>query len=658
MGIKRADKRIERLYPFGYTIEQDAVVFCTAGDCRELSLVLYKGSRCVGEIGFDETERMGDVWRVSVEGLPLDGSMAYTYRADGKELAEPYGLEYTGREVYKQHKSLKLIPRAIIRREAGAGALCDAGAKTEAYGQEALFEDAGDMAQKEQAIHKAEQKPVEAGEAPEERKTGFIPYEDSIIYRLHVRGFTKDRSSGLKEERRGTFYGIIDKLPYLKELGVTTLELMPSYEYNEVQQSFDDKGYKTNYWGFTEDAERFAPKASFGGVRGFRELIRAVHKSGLELVLGIYFSGGEPEDQVLSVLRHWRITYGIDGAHIIGYAPMKLLLCDPYLKGMKLWADRIEDNELYRKRPEHGRPLGGTEPRQRYAAEYNDDFQNDIRRFIKGDEDMVGRVMELMRRNPDHAACINYAANVSGFSLADVFAYDRKHNEANGENNTDGTDNNYSWNCGEEGRSRKKRVNDLRRQLYKNALVLTFLSCGTPLINAGDEMAHTKKGNNNSWCADDRTEWLCWDDIEKHADIFSFVKALIALRKRHPVFRQRTALKGADYRYIGLPDISFHGKSAWKVDYENYRRQLGICLNGAYALRPDGTPDDCVYIGMNMHWEAHKFYLPKLPEGKHWYLLLDTAKEGSLPDEECMEELKLPDSIRIAARSIVILIGK
>ena len=650
MGIMRSDKHIGKLYPFGYTIEEGAVYFCAAESCEALSLLLYKGGKRISEIAFPKEERIGDVWRLCVEGLELDGSLSYTYRADEKEFSDPYGRSFCGRERYKDRKNLKTVPRTIICTEAEA-----ASEKTEAgtLAKTAPKVGAGTL----QADLKAETGPSPC------YKDGscFIPYEDSIIYRLHVRGFTKDKSSGVEAGRAGTFYGIIDKLGYLKDLGVTSLELMPAYEYNETEHAFGREGYKTNYWGFTEDALRFAPKRSFGGAKGFRELIEALHREGMELILGMYFSGNEPEDYVLSVLRFWRMHYGLDGVHIIGYAPMRLLLCDPYLKGMKLWADRIGEQDLKRDKREFLMPVRKKEQAVRFAAVYDDSFQNDLRRFIKGDEDMVGRMMELIRSNPSHAARINYAANVSGFSLNDVFAYDRKHNEPNGENNTDGTDLNYSWNCGEEGPSRKKRINELRRQLYKNALVLTMLSAGTPLINAGDEMAHTKKGNNNSWCMDDRTEWICWDDLKKHEDIYQLTKALIRIRREHPVFRQSTELRGADYRYIGLPDISFHGKSAWKVDMENYRRQLAVCLNGAYSKRPDGTADDCFYIAMNMHWEAHKFYLPKLPEGKSWRLLLDTSEEISedfLGGAEAGQELKFPDSIRIAARSVVILIGK
>ena len=619
MGISKADRSFEKLYPFGYTVEEDRLYFCTAAEGSSLSLHLYKDGRSFKRIAFSEEDRIGNVWRLVLCGVPLDGSFSYTYEAEGKETPEPYAAELTGRESYGSRKNLRLVPRAVIRKElSGGGAFCDI---------------------------KREGQPS-------------LSLENSLIYRLHVRGFTKDQSSGVDEKRRGTFYGVIDKLPYLKELGVTSVELMPAYEYNETELSFDRKGIKINYWGFTEDAERMAPKASFGGTKGFREMTEALHKEGMELILGIYFSGNEPEDYVMDVIRHWRLSYGVDGVHIVGMAPLKLLLNDPYLKGMKLFADNISPEDTRRrKRDQAFMPVRKDIRKDRIAAVCNDDFQNSMRRFIKGDESMVDIAMGLIRPEQEEIGRVNYMANVSGFSLWDVYSYDRKHNKENGEHDTDGTDYNYSWNCGEQGPSRKKRINDLRLQLCKAALLMAIISGGTPLINAGDEMGHTRKGNNNSWCMDNKLEWIDWGDLEKHKELYEFTKALIRLRKDHPILRQRS-FKGSDYKATGLPDISFHGKSAWKVDHENYRRQLGVCFNGDYAEKAEGVPDDSFYVGMNMHWEPHKFYLPKLKEGKRWHMLLDTSVSGRAIDEDELTELKFEDSVRIAPRSIIILIGK
>ncbi len=610
MGIKISDETIEKFYPFGYTAEKEALVFCAAFDCKELEISVYRGGRKVFEAAFPDEYRLGAVRRVALTGIPLDGSCSYTYIADGEERAEPYGLSYEGRDEFGA--ALDKVPRAVI-----------------------------------------EKSPLLSF-----KTRSPIPYEETVIYRLHVRGFTKDRSSKVAEEQRGTFDGVRAKLPYLKDLGITTIELMPPYEYDEGVKSREKKK-KINYWGFTDEACRLAPKAAFGGEEGFLRLINAIHKEGMELIVSIYLSGEEAEDYVLAVMRSWRLRYGVDGVHIVGRAPVRLLLCDPYLKGMKLLADDIRETDLRRDGAADALGLRRkTEACDCFGAVYNDDYQNKLRRFIKGDEGMIGDVIELFKRPEGRIARIDYAANVSGFTLMDVFSYDRKHNEQNEEHGTDGTDLNYSWNCGEEGPSRKKRVNELRRRLYKNALTLTILSGGTPLINSGDEMCHSKKGNNNSWCMDSRIEWINWADLDKNRDIYEFLRGLIKLRKEHPILRPKKSLTGSDRRMTGLPDISFHGSGAWRVDYEPYRRQLGICLNGDYAERTDETSDDCFYIGMNMHWESHISYLPKLPAKKRWYLLTDTSDPASEVDETKLYKLDKQDEISVNPRSIVILIGK
>ena len=619
MNIKSIDGLNDVIHDFGCSVASDKTVsFHVPRHCGSLSLVLFKNGKRLKKIDFPVSKRMGDVWRLRLEGVPLDGSISYVYEADGVEFPDSFGTAFEGREQFKNKRQAEKAPRAVIRDSMATGL-----------------------------------QPLEH----------LIPYEESIIYRLHVRGFTEDRSSELPAQQRGTFFGLCSKLLYLKELGVTAIELMPAYEFCELQgrgasksgaMSPDDR---VNYWGFTPEALRFAPKAAFGGEQGLRELIEAVHRQGMELILDMYFTGNESEDYVLSVLRSWRYRYGIDGVHIVGYAPIKLILNDPYLRGMKLMADSINENDLCRREDEASFPIKReevTEPGT--AAIYNDGFQDSMRRFLKGDEGMIPEAMGLIRENGDRIARINYIANVSGFSLMDVYSYDQKHNEANGEKGADGTDFNFSWNCGEEGPSRKKRVNELRRRLYKNAMTLTLLSRGTPLINSGDEMGHTKKGNNNSWCMDGPIEWINWKDIEKNRDIFDFVSRLIRLRKEHPIFR--TAVRGTDYLYTGLPDLSFHGKSAWKVDMENYRRQLGICFNGDYAKLPSGKADDSFYLAVNMHWESHRFYLPKLMKDRRWYLLMDTSRPDSFVDEEAPEELELQDSISLPARSIILLTGR
>ena len=379
MEIRISGGLDDQLFPFGCTLKDGRAIFCTASDCEKLYLRLYRSGRFYKKIEFPAEYRMGDVWRMAMEGIPADGSFSYTYEIDGHEAADIYGQFTEGRETFGKRAHGGRPVRTVIRESSGT-----------------------------------------VGKSLQGSRAHFIPYEDCIIYRLHVRGFTRDKSSGLSEELRGTFAGAAEMIPYIRELGANVIELMPAYEYNELERQRAG-AQRINYWGFTQDAMRFAPKEAFGGEKGFRKLLEDLHGAGMELVLGMYFAGNEPEDQVLSVIRNWRLRYGIDGVHIVGYAPMKLLLNDPYLKGMKLWADSIDPSDLRRESSEG--PYAKKEEKalsDSCAAAYNDSFQNDIRRFIKGDEGMVRRAMELYKDIPGAYARINYTANVSGFSLWDV----------------------------------------------------------------------------------------------------------------------------------------------------------------------------------------------------------------------------------------------
>ena len=592
-------------FPFGCTVIGDSVYFTTAKSCTSLSLNLYRNDKVYEKFLFSEEDKIGDVWRLCLKGITdLDEDVySYTYTADGKEYSDIYATNLCGRDRWADRKSHGRALCSVI--------------------------DARNTANKK-------------AEYPN------IKYSDSIIYRLHVRGFTISPKSGVEKDRRGTFYGVIDKIPYLKELGITTIELMPPYEYNEIVDS-----KKVNYWGFTNDAFLMSPKKAFGGEKGFLDMADAVHKEGMELIADIYFSGSESTEFILNTLRIWRLKYFCDGIHIIGNAPVQSILSDPYLKGMKIFADDIPQNtqgsETRLRRPEEN-------PKRR-AAIYNDVFMNDMRAFIKGDSDMVGRAIERFRDNPSKIARINYIANVNGFSLMDTFSYDRKHNEDNGENNLDGTDFNYSWNCGIEGETRKKNITELRKQLYKNAIIATVLSAGTPLINSGDEMGHSKKGNNNSWCQDNQTEWINWAELDRNRELFEFAKNIIALRKKYPIFRLEKRAHGSDYKILGFPDISFHGEDVWKVDYENYRRQFAVLYNNEYYQSGEELEDEYsyFYICFNMHWEKHEFSLPKLPKNKKWSYLISTDKKE---DEDKKDLSKHQERIIVAERSIVILAGK
>ena len=679
--------------PFGYTFDENTGVFyfCAAKSCRELTLNLYADGRLAESFPFPGEDRVGDVFRMGLF-LPLgEKSYSYTYSADGVEFSDPYGRVLCGREVWGKR------PKGVLRT-----ALVETGKRSrETEGQEVEARKTGATPETATASKEttASRELMASREAAPE-----IPYEDSLIYRLHVRGFTMDRSSGLEAGKRGTFEGVMEKIPYLKELGVTTVELLPVYEFEELQAEGEaaslppgslswnkTPGYltglapaervktaggrerglspgkqekKINYWGFTPLAGRFAVKQAYGGEAGLRRLIQALHREGMELVADLYFDGSEPVGYVLDVLHAWAFRYGADGLHLIGQIPERAVLTDPYLAGKKLWMEELPEEALKAPagiQPGAGRQAGPGRPAEKAGktgglekktlAVYNTGFQNDMRRFLKGDEGLLYTAADRLGCNPAGAARINFMANTDGFTLSDMLAYNRRHNEANGEQNQDGTEENYSWNCGEEGPSRKKAVQELRLRLWKNAVLMTLFARGTPLICAGDEMGHSKKGNNNSWCQDNRTEWLDWKDLEKHREQLAFFRYAAALRREHPVLRMPRGASYTDYLSKGLPDVSLHGESAWKLEPENGGRQLAFLCYGAYA---EGG-DDSFYIGYNMHWEPHDFALPALPEGTPWELLIDTSEPFT---EKGPRELPDQRMIRIPPRTAVVLIGR
>ena len=284
-------------------------------------------------------------------------------------------------------------------------------------------------------------------------------------------------------------------------------------------------------------------------------------------------------------------------------------------------------------------------------------FMEDMRRFLKGDEGMLQAFEFRNRRNPAEYAVVNYMANTNGFTLMDAVSYDRKHNEKNGEENRDGSDYNYSWNCGAEGPTRKKKIVELRKQLIKNAYLLLFLSQGVPLLMAGDEFGNSQDGNNNAYCQDNAVSWLNWKLLETHKDQVEFVKRLIAFRKSHKMFHMDREPRIMDYKSCGRPDVSYHGENAWKPEFENFRRQFGILYWGAYAKKPDGTDDANFYVLYNMHWEPHMFGLPHLPKGAKWHVICSTADPDveDLPSDGTGEVLKNQMMLAVPPRGIMIL---
>lgn len=618
--MKKWDKMIEHDVKEGILQGQgvrklgDDICFTVAvPDQKACSLLLYKKGRKEAEarIPMEGFAQYGDLRSVLVKGLPAE-KYEYNYEIDGQVVIDPYACRVTGRESFG---------KPVAEEELRGRIVAD------------TFDWQGD-------------KPL------------MLPYEEVVAYAAHVRGFTKHATSRVKA--KGTFAGLKEKIPYLKELGINQLELMPVYEFFELTSMNSPELMKyapleagelsVNYWGYSPKAYYFAPKAAYAAtgdpVGELKDLIRELHGNGIEIVLEFYFPKGTKASLVLDCIKYWVVEYHIDGVHINrDSAPVEALAQTPLLSHTKLYSEGFALDEIYEEKKA---------PAFRNLAEYNDGFMLDARRFLKGDEGQLPGFTWRARRNPDRQGVINYMANHNGFTLMDLVSYDEKHNEANGEDNRDGTNLNYSWNCGEEGPSRKKRLLKLRNRQIRNAFALLLLSQGTPLIYAGDERGNSQQGNNNAWCQDNELSWISWKAGKLETGILSYVKELIAFRKAHPIFRQGKELRMMDYLSCGFPDVSYHGKRAWFGDLENYSRSVGVLYAGEY-LKDEAS----FYVAYNMHWMSHEFALPGLSGGRKWRIALDTGREESAvyPEgqEPLLEEQRM---ITLPERTIMVLIGK
>lgn len=486
-------------------------------------------------------------------------------------------------------------------------------------------------------------------------RTLCYPYEDVILYALHVRGFTKHRSSGV--EHKGTYRGIIEKIPYLKELGITSVLLMPSYEFDEVMAGRKDIGareesLKVNYWGYQKGLY-YIPKSGYSydkdAVTEYKDMVKELHGNGIEVLMQFFFSPEITPVEMLNVLKHWVIEYHIDGFHVMGVdLPIETFTKEPLLSDTKILTVQ-----------QHSPDVGDYMALTRRLGWLSDGFLYDMRRVVKGDDNMINQMIFHVRNNRPETGIVNYIAKWEGMRLVDMVSYDRKHNEANGEDNQDGTDYNCSWNCGVEGKSRRKNITDLRLRQMKNALSLVFLSQGTPLLYSGDEFGNTQEGNNNPYCQDNAVTWIKWNRMENA--LLDYTRMLIKLRKKHPVLHSPAPLKGMDYLSCGYPDISFHGKEAWRPDTSPASRCIGVMYCGYYG-EIDGVQDDTFfYIGINLHWKADYLGLPQLPKDKEWtlYASTDPQEEADENMQETAEETAEPmQEIYVGPRTVVIYTTK
>lgn len=469
-----------------------------------------------------------------------------------------------------------------------------------------------------------------------------VSFEDSIFYMLNVRGYTAHETSGAAE--KGTFKGLKGKLKYIKDLGVTSIILMPVYEFNEIidkpaymqnDTALNEQGRKAdnvNYWGYS-DGYYFVPKASYSSspnaVREFHELVESAHRNGLEVLLQFWFPEQKPVLEITEVLRFWRRKYDVDGFELIGSnLPAEDILADPYLYNVKMLFNR-QVNGSDALNPNHG------------YLDYG--FLTDMRSFLKADPNSAYKAAMQIRENGTSLNKINFIARQDTMRLFDIVSYNEKHNEDNGENGRDGSDINFSWNCGVEGPSKKRSINDLREKQIKNALTFVFMGKGAPLLYGGDEFGNTQFGNNNPYNQDNAAGYIKWSNNKLKKSLLDFTKQLINIRKEHPSVYEALNITGRDPKSYGFPDFSLHGEELWRADLGPSSHGFGVIFNDRYS---SAQKDSLVYVIFNMHWESAGIALPRLKTQGKWNVRL-VSDAGSRISDDGAYALVLPRSIMI-----------
>lgn len=458
-----------------------------------------------------------------------------------------------------------------------------------------------------------------------------------IYYMLHVRGFTAHSSSKVKNP--GTFSGVISKLQYINDLGVSTIILMPIYEYNEriISQegvtNIDSNQNKINFWGYT-DGYYYLPKTSFSSnnnaIEEFHLLIENAHSMSMEILLQFWFPDFYSARKITDILRFWSERYNVDGFQLVGSGlPIEDIMSDPFLYGRIILYDASIDCNINEYTPTIG-----------YL---NNHYMNNIRQFLKGDPNTAFTAAMHIREYDSKKNNINYLARQDTMRLYDIVSYNEKHNEDNGENGCDGADYNFSWNCGYEGPTKRKNVIQLRTKQFKNALTILLMSQGNPLIYSGDEFGNTQYGNNNPYNQDNAIGYVKWSNSVVSKDFLAFFKILMQIRKSHPCLGSGKQLCGRDYLSFGYPDVSFHGSELWKSDLGSTSHSFGMLLSDYYADKNDKR---MIFVLFNMHWEKQELAIPKLKNQMKWKLSVSTDEKNTLLNTQ---------SIEMQPRSICIL---
>jgi glycogen operon protein len=672
-----------RSFPLGATVYPDGVNFCVfSKNCDALELLLFDADDTTQPAHIVQLDphinRTFYYWHIFIPGI--GGGQRYGYRAYGP-FAPEEGHRFDGNKVL-----LDPYTRAV---DFGAG-----------YDRQAAAQPGDNCASAPKSVVIDNSRFDWAGDAPIQR-----PFGSTIIYEMHVGGFTRHPSSGVAPEKRGTYAAVIDKIPYLQALGITAVELLPVQQFDEQ----DAMPPLSNYWGYSPMA-LFAPHVGYsidplGAVDEFRAMVRALHRAGIEVILDVVFNhtaeGNEHgptlsfrglenrayyildsdrtyyanysgtgntlngnhsivRRMIIDCLHYWVAEMHVDGfrfdlASVLARdeAGMPLkdppilweIESDPILSGTKIIAEAWDAVGLY----QVGSFIG-----HRWA-EWNGQFRDDVRRFVKGDGGMVGRLAARLNGSPDlypqpdrePNRSINFVTAHDGFTLRDLVSYNDKHNDANLEGNRDGTDANFSWNCGVEGDTDDPAVEALRLRQMKNLLTILFLSQGTPMILMGDEVCRSQRGNNNAYCHDNDLSWFDWRALEHHAAFLRFVRGVIGFTQGHDIFREErfwVALDGAHE-----PHLNWHGIRLHAPDWSEHSRSL------AFTLHHPGNRLH-LHVMLNAYWEALTFDLPPLPHQTPWLRVVDTA----LPAPDDFHDL--PDAppvvgtrYRVEARAVALL---
>jgi glycogen operon protein len=671
--------------PFGATPVPGGVNFSVySNHATAMTLVLFTRGvpEPMVEIPFPESFRIGGVYAMTVFGIDAE-TIEYGYRAAGP-FDPAAGHRFDPRQILADPYAKLLGGREVWGAEHAAGQ----------YRSRVAYDD----------FDWEDDRPL------------HIPPEDLIIYELHVRGFTRDPSSGVSVP--GTAAGLVEKIPYLHELGVNCVELMPVFEFDERDSPLTDPTTGQplyNYWGYSP-VGYFAPKASYAatGSHGmqideFKSLIKHLHLAGIEVILDVVFNhtgeGNEagptisfrgldnstyymltPEGYyynfsgagntlncnhpvvrgfVLDCLRYWVAEFHVDGfrfdlAAILGRAPDGSLLPNPPLLESLANDPVLRDCKLIAEAWDAAGlyQVGGFPDYCRWA-EWNGRYRDTIRRFIKGDLGTAGELATRLAGSADlygrrgPNASINFVTAHDGFTLRDLVSYNDKHNVANGEDGRDGDNANNSWNCGYEGPTDDPEVLARRDRQVRNALLLLLTSHGIPMLLAGDEVGRTQHGNNNAYCHDSPLSWFDWHLVRDNADLLRFVRNAIAFRRTHRALRPGRYDSGHQGD-SPFPAVSWHGVHAWTPDWAPHSRLVAAML---YA-DDDGRPD-CVYVAANAYWEGQTLELPTLPNGMAWHLFADTGEPPPGDAHEPGREPPLPDQthVRIGPRTVLVLVG-